>query len=70
MELPVLVCKASPFSVICDSGTVEQGRLELLALAFAKEQGISVDTVKRPIKRWRDRLRKSIESFVYNANPN
>ncbi len=68
-KLPVLVCKSSPLSVVCDSGAVEQGRWEPLALAFAKEQGIAVDTTKRPIKRWRDRLRKSIKSFVYNANP-
>lgn len=69
LQLPVLVCKTSPLSVVCDSGAVEQGRWEPLALAFAKEQGIAVDTTKRPIKRWRDRLRKSIKSLIYNANP-
>ena len=69
LKLPVLVCKNSPLSVVCDSGAVEQGRWEPLALTFAKEQGIAVDTTKRPIKRWRDRLRKSIKSLIYNANP-
>ena len=68
-KLPVLVCKTSPLSVVCDSGAVEQGKWEPLALAFAKEQGILVDSTKRPVKNWRDRLRKSIKSFVYNANP-
>ena len=69
LKLPVLVCKASPLSVVCDSGAVEQGRWEPLALTFAKEQGIAVDSTKRPVKNWRDRLKKSIKSFVYNVNP-
>ena len=68
-QMPVLVCKSSPLSVVCDSGAVEQGKWEPRALAFAKEQGISVDSTKRPVKSWRDRLKKSIKSFVYNANP-
>lgn len=68
-QMPVLVCKASPLSVVCDSGAVEQGKWEPQALAFAKEQGIAVDSTKRPVKNWRDRLKKSIKSFVYNANP-
>jgi hypothetical protein len=69
LELPVLVCKNSPLSVVCDSGAVEQGKWEPRALAFAKEQGILVDSTKRPVKSWRDRLKKSIRSIVYNVNP-
>jgi len=69
LELPVLVCKNSPLSVVCGSGAVEQGKWEPLALVFANEQGILVDSGKRPVKNWRDKLKKSIKSLVYNINP-
>ena len=68
-QMPVLVCKASPLSVVCDSGAVEQGKWEPRALAFAEEQGILVDRGRRPVKGWRDRLKKSIRSLIYNMSP-
>ena len=67
--LPVLVCKSTPLSIVCVSGAVEQGKWEQAALDFAAEHQVAVDSGKRPIKSKRDRFRKSIKNFIYNANP-
>lgn len=68
-RMPVLVCKATPLSVVCGSGAVEQGKWEPRALDFAREQGVSVDSGKRPVKNKKDRLKKSIKNLIYNSNP-